>query len=133
MKNLICILLMLCPLSINITYAQNQIEEEKMLDNTYLTDLDIAIRLSSETKQNLVIIFSTSWCGHCRILKNDFPKIQGFDDKIVCILDSDVEKKIARKFKVKGLPTSVMLNPNGEEVSRIAGYEKEAYERWLRK
>lgn len=101
-------------------------------NNAYVTDLNVALRLSKETKQNIVLIFSADWCGHCKNLKNDLPTIKEFDDKIICILDSDKEKQLAREFKAKSLPTSIMLNFNGEEISRISGYNKASYSKWLK-
>lgn len=100
-------------------------------DNGYVTDLDVALRLSKETKQSVVLIFSADWCGHCKNLKNDLPSIKEFDDKIICIIDTDKEKRLARQFKAKSLPTSIMINTNGEEISRTVGYDSESYKRWL--
>lgn len=134
MKNFIIILLMLLPLSNNITttlYAQNPSETKESYDNAYVTDLDLALRLSKDTKQNVVLIFSASWCGFCKTLKNDLPIIKGFDNKIICIIDADKEKKLARQLKAKSLPTSILLNNEGQELSRIVGYEKGSYTKWL--
>lgn len=100
--------------------------------NAFVTDLDLALKLSKETNQELVIIFSASWCGYCKTLKNDLATIKHFDNKIICIIDIDSNKKIARQFKVKNLPTSVMLNPEGQEITRNVGYEKPSYEEWLK-
>lgn len=100
--------------------------------NVYVTDLNVALKLSRDTKQKLVLIFSATWCGHCKTLKQDFPYIKEFDDKIVCILDSDIEKKLARQFKARSLPTSIVLDSDGNEISRIVGYDKTSYTKWLK-
>jgi thioredoxin-like negative regulator of GroEL len=100
-------------------------------DHAYVTDLDLALRLSKDTKQEVVVIFSASWCNFCNLLKKDLPNLSGFDNKIICILDTDEEKRLARQFKVKTLPTSVRLNSNGVEISRITGYNKTQYSEWL--
>lgn len=114
----------------NPMYA-NPPKINQTLDNAYVTDLDLALRLSKETKQNVVLIFSATWCPHCVKLKNDIYDIKEFDNKIICVLDSDIEKKTVSKFKAKSLPTSIMLNTNGEEISRIVGYDKKSYSKWL--
>lgn len=113
-------------------YSQNPVVSSATLDNAFVTDLDLALRLSKDTKQNIVLIFSADWCGFCKVLKRDLPTIEGFDNKIICILDSDKEKRLAKQFKAKSLPTSIMLNPNGQEISRISGYNKVSYEKWLK-
>lgn len=115
----------------NNVYSQDS-SQQIYSNNVYITDLNLALRLSKETKQDVVLIFSASWCGHCKNLKNDFPTIEGFDNKIVCILDSDQEKKMSRQLKVKSLPTSIILNPEGDEITRKVGYDKVSYSRWLR-
>lgn len=131
-KIILCLMLFsLCGFN-NSIYCQNPATETKSQDNAYVTDLDLALRLSKDTKQNVVLIFSADWCGFCKVLKGDLPTIDGFDDKIICILDSHKEKKLTRQFKAKSLPTSIMLNPNGQEVSRISGYNKVSYEKWLK-
>lgn len=114
-----------------ITHAQTQINQNHF-NNGYVTDLNIALKLAKETKQNIVLIFSANWCGHCKNLKNDLPNLEGFDNKIICILDSDKEKRLTRQFRAKSLPTSVILNSNGEEVSRLSGYDKNSYTKWLK-
>lgn len=123
---LLCLFMFLIP---NNTYNNSSTAEE--VANTYLTDFDVAIKLSKETKQKLVLIFSAEWCGYCDALKKDFSNIQEFDTKIVCIVDTDKEKKITRQFKVKNLPTSIILNTDTEEISRIVGYDKKSYVKWL--
>lgn len=109
----------------------NIIGYAQIKDNGYVTDLNMALRLSKETQQKVVLIFSADWCGHCKTLKKDLPEIKEFDNKIICILDSDKEKKLVRQFKAKSLPTSVMLDSSGEEVSRKIGYDKKSYIKWL--
>lgn len=133
MKRLLVIVLMILPVLIfnSQVFSKPPKAIKQSTNNGYVTDLDEALRLSQKTNQNVVLIFSASWCGFCKTLKNDLPNIKEFDNKIICILDSDKEKRLARKFKAKSLPTSVMLNSNGEEVSRMVGYEKEPYKKWL--
>lgn len=131
MKKILALLILLAPVSIQTAYAQDTIVSSSNI--SYVTDLDLALSLSKETKQNVVLIFSASWCVHCNNLKNDLANIEGFDNKIICILDSDKEKQLSRQFKVKSLPTSILLNSNGQEVSRLSGYNKTSYQKWLNK
>lgn len=131
MKNIILSFILLSVYGFGGVYAQNPVSADQTLDNAYVTDLDLALKLSKETKQNIVLIFSTNWCNYCKILKKDLPDIKEFDNKIICILDSDVEKKLSRKFKAKSLPTSIMLDSDGNEISRISGYDKASYAKWL--
>lgn len=99
--------------------------------NTYVTDLDIAFELAEEEDKKIIVIFSASWCGFCDNLKKDLPDLSGFDNTIICILDIDEYKRTSRKYKIRSLPTSIVLKSKGEEISRIVGYDKKTYEKWL--
>ena len=44
--------------------------------------------------------------------------------------------EIARKLKIRGLPTTILINENGYEFARIVGYidfEDELFLQWLKK
>lgn len=131
MKNII-IALILSVGTINFIHYVNIVYAQTESNHAYVTDLDLALRLSKDTKQNVVLIFSASWCGFCKTLKKDLPTIKEFDNKIICILDTDEEPKLAKKFKIKSLPTSIILNSDGEELTRMMGYEKVPYSNWLK-
>lgn len=130
-KIFLCLTLSLLNGFSSYVYSQQTELTQNSTDNGYVTDLNLALRLSKETKQNTVLIFSANWCGHCKNLKQDLHSIKEFDNKLICILDSDKEKRLSRQFKARSLPTSIMLNSNGEEISRMTGYEKESYIKWL--
>ena len=101
-------------------------------NNTYVTDYNIGRELSSDTGLKLVVIFSSEWCINCQNLKNDLPSIRNFDNKIICVLEVEENKDLSEKFKVKNLPTSIVLDASGKEVSKIIGYNKLSYENWLK-
>lgn len=114
--------------------AQNDIKpvETSTEKNNFVTDYNLALSLAKDTKQEIVVIFSASWCGHCTHLKKDLPLVEGFDNKIICIIDSDKNKKLSREYQVRSLPTSIILDNQGKEISRMKGYDKESYEVWLK-
>lgn len=83
----------------------------------------------SKEDTKVLVIFGAKWCKYCRILKDDLKSLD-LDDYTVCVVDIDVNKDLARKYKAKSLPTSVVLE-NNKEMSRHVGYEKEGYQAWL--
>jgi thioredoxin-like negative regulator of GroEL len=115
----------------SIIFGINTINAEQS-NNAYVTDYNIALMLSKDTKQNIIVIFSASWCEACKILKNDLPSIEGFDNKIICILDIDDNKHLSKQFKIKSLPTSILVDSSSIEKSRLIGYKKDKYEEWLK-
>lgn len=126
---LVSLMLMLIPMNVGFCVEPTKIVRN--YTNAYVTDLNAALRLSKETKQKVVVVFSADWCGYCNSLKKDLINLKGFENKILCIIDVDDAKKLARQYKAKTLPTSVILDENGNETDRISGYEKSSYQKWL--
>lgn len=65
--------------------------------------------------------FGANWCGPCKTLaprmekmENEFPKIEFYSVNV------DDSPALAQKFKIKSLPTVILLK-DGEEVERISG------------
>lgn len=64
--------------------------------------------------------FSAPWCGQCRVLTKN---INGFN---VCnLVEIDVEddenEQIVGKYGIKGLPTLVLVDGDGNELKRWNG------------
>lgn len=83
--------------------------------------LALALIPSSIYAQNLYI-FTADWCAPCKKLKTmlykdlDIPK--WYD---ISMIDIDQFPEIAKKYSVKVIPTTLLLD-DGKEVARITGY-----------
>jgi len=89
------------------------------------TDFTLASKKANENSMYQVLVFNAEWCLPCKWMeKNTFS-----DDALVNYMnknsisskiniDSEEGYKIMSKFNVKVLPTIIVLNANGEEVSR---------------
>lgn len=103
----------------------------KLETNIVYDDYRKSLDLSKIHKRKLIVVFSADWCVYCQDLKKDLKYFKGLDKFIICIIDVDKEKKIPSKFRIKNLPTSVGLNAEEKELSRLVGYRKNKYETWL--
>ncbi len=91
------------------------------------TDLNSAISEAKNTNKPVFVDFYADWCSYCRKLDvNTFsdPRVQ---DKlkssyILAKIDVDKNSQIATQYKVYGLPTMMILNPDGSEIKRNEGY-----------
>lgn len=133
MKNLVRMLTiwMLILFPVSLGFCNEPLKIVRNYTNAYVADLNVALRLSQETKQNVLVVFSAEWCGYCSSLKKDLIDLKGLENKILCIIDVDDNKKLARQYKAKTLPTSVLINSDEQELSRLSGYEKISYQKWL--
>jgi thioredoxin-related protein len=100
-------------------------------DNIVYDDLNKSIELASKHNRKVLIIFGADWCPYCKTLKKDISTL--FIQKyVVSIIDIDKNSDIVDEFKIKGLPTSVVIDSNKKELARKIGYKKQEYEDWLK-
>ena len=65
-----------------------------------------------------ILYFTASWCGPCRILGPIMESVKG--QVSYSKLDVDVEQDLAVKYKVRSVPTLVLVE-NGVEKNRLVG------------
>ena len=101
-----------CVLSINC-YANPPI---------FKTDYKEAVKVSTALEQDLILIFTASWCGPCKNLKKDLTKYSDlFKDTTICIIDIDKDPQLAGKYGVNKVPYSIFYS-KGKEIKRVTGY-----------
>ena len=136
-------------------------ELKKYEDLTFLDSTKKQINLD-DFKGNLILLnFWATWCAPCKeempsldLLKNNsyldnlkiFPinvgqeneekAIDFFNDLKIKNLDTYFDSSItlAKKFSLRGIPTTILLNKDGLEFARIIGsinFENEQFIRWL--
>jgi len=102
-------------------------------------DYDSAIKAAQTSKKKLYVLFTGSdWCGWCIKLKADVLDKKEFKEfaaknLILLYIDSPSPKiemskelreknqELAKKFGVRGYPTSIILDDQGKEISRVVG------------
>ncbi len=90
-----------------------------------IEDWNALAKAHENTKSVLVANFSAVWCGPCKAL---YPKLAAFADECagknmnvqVAKIDIDECEKIADKFSVASIPTTLLIL-NCEEQKRIVG------------
>lgn len=76
-------------------------------------------------------IFSASWCPPCRRLKSFLVKDKDIKNQYdITYIDIDKFPELAKKFRVKSVPTSIILD-EGTEMKRIIGYNGNSYQHQL--
>jgi len=101
-----------CILSINC-YANPPI---------FKTDYKEAVKVSAALDQDLILIFTASWCNPCKNLKKDLTQYSDlFKDTTICIIDIDKDPKLAGKYGVNKVPYSIFYS-KGKEIKRVTGY-----------
>lgn len=95
--------------------------------------LDESIEIGKRENKNLLIIFSIDGCVYCDILKNEVV-MYDIDNYVLCIIDVTNNSELAKAFKLRIFPTSVILSvqKNDEKIlDTFIGYNKEKYPLWI--
>ena len=137
-------------------------KQNKKLKNIIFTDVDDkSVNLKEFSGKLVIINFWATWCAPCREEMPSLDKLQGkkeFDNlKILTInvgqesvdkslsffkeleienleLYFDDSINLAKIFSLRGLPTSILINKNGEEFARIVGsidFNDKTFVKWL--
>jgi len=103
--------------------------EQKSLDWEYYSDVVYEKALANNDK--IIIDFYADWCIPCKELDaltfSDEKVIQATKDFSSIKVDmtktlSDETETLRKKFEIRGMPTVLIINSNGEEKERITGF-----------
>ncbi len=79
--------------------------------------------LDMEKGKPYVIDFYADWCPPCRQMKPVFAEMEKKYGSEIKFVKADVDEfpDLAKSYGVEAIPTFVLVNSEGEEVSRITG------------
>lgn len=112
-------------------------------EGTWLTDLDKAQAKAKEEKKLVLMDFTGSdWCPPCKALHSKVLTSKEFVDfanqnLVLVVVDFPHQKKLpeaqtkaneelAKRFKIEGFPTIVVLDSTGKQLSKDVGYSGES-------
>ncbi len=107
----------------------------------WLTDLPAAqAKAKAENKLVLMDFTGSDWCGWCIKFKKEVystPEFAEYAAKNLVLVELDfphekpqseelkkANKALQAKYQVRGFPTTVMLNGNGEKLKEFVGYQE---------
>lgn len=79
----------------------------------------------AENKPVLVDFFAT-WCGPCKLMdKNTYGNAQVASELTNWVsvkVDVDQQEALSKQYNIKGIPTTVLISPEGKTISTTIGY-----------
>jgi len=103
-----------------------------------VNDLQAAFKRAAG-KRHVVVLTQADWCTPCKQLSYEViqsPAGRAMLKGAVCVkvnFEKPEGRKATKRFRVLGLPTTLVLSPKGEEIGRIVGYPgKAAYKEALK-
>ena len=136
---------------------------KKLNDLTFLDDKNNQLNLADYRGKLILLNFWATWCAPCKkempsldllqkrenldnlkifainVGQDNLEKTLNFFDELNIknlkpYFDSPVT--LAKRFKLRGIPTSIIINKNGEEFARIVGsidFEDKKFIEWINK
>ena len=96
-----------------------------LAETKWLTSLDKALLKAQEENKPVIIDLYTDWCLYCKDLENKiFPaKDVALElEKFVAVrINGDESRDIVAKYSVRGYPTILLLDKNGNFIDKITG------------
>ncbi len=94
-------------------------------ETKWLTSLDQALLKAQEENKPVIVDLYTDWCLYCKDLENKiFPAKEVATElqKFVAVrINGDESKDVVTKFSVRGYPTILLLDKNGNFIDKITG------------
>ncbi|MCP4353969.1 MAG: thioredoxin family protein [Desulfobacterales bacterium] len=83
--------------------------------------------MSKEKGKKVFLHFYADWCGYCKKMAQETFKdpsvISYLNEQYIPVrVNSDMEKKLAARFGVRGLPVTWLLSEKGEKIANVPGF-----------
>lgn len=95
-------------------------------DVTWAVDYDAALAQAQRGRKPVLISAHMPGCGWCRKMDAEtftHPGVVALARQFVCVrIDSDVDSALTAKYRIDQFPMTLILNPEGREITRFAGY-----------
>jgi len=89
--------------------------------------LSQAKKTAIATNKLILVDFTAVWCGPCKRMETESwnkEEIQELSSLYVFVkIDIDMYRNIATSFSIKSIPNIFILDPNGEVIHQISGYQ----------
>mgnify|MGYP006449153069 CR=1 FL=1 len=92
------------------------------MDITTTKEFDTII--NDKERKAVLIDFWAPWCGPCRMLTPTISKLSETYPKNVFKVNVDVQKEIAQRFGIRGIPTLMLFKSGNAEATKVGALSK---------
>jgi thiol:disulfide interchange protein len=100
--------------------------EKKHGGPAWKLDYSEALKVAGKEEKLVVLDFYAEWCGACKLMDRDtYSKdkvIKALSGYVPLKIDVDEESALAEKYKVVYLPTTLVLDAEGDVILSAEGY-----------
>jgi len=92
----------------------------------WVTDFEAGLAEAQQTDQPVMAVFHADWCGPCKQMERNVFSSQQVGRAVEAWtpvkIDVDRQPRLAERYEVSALPTTLLLSAEGEVLARRAGY-----------
>lgn len=91
---------------------------------TIITDIAVAEQTAEQTDTKLMLVFVADWCRYCKPLKDHIKQNKDniTEEYTICYVNFDNNKKLAQKYSVSSLPSTILIDKEKRLIQKITGY-----------
>lgn len=139
-NSIIPILCLLMILAINKESKDNKINNEiadkPIIEDKIILTYQDALEASKASNRDILLLVDAKWCGYCLKFKEEVLSEEEVKDKmkdyIVCSLDYKSNQDIIKKYKIRKLPTYILIDKDENIIKEGYGYQsRNFFLNWL--
>jgi thioredoxin:protein disulfide reductase len=127
------VVLSLIPIPGKVVPQINTVDESSVgaSHDIWGSDLETALKQARESEKRVILDFTAKWCAACKELDHKTFSQQIVRDKLKTMIPVKIDctdsrnpevKKIQETYGVKGLPTIIVLDHEGDELARFVSF-----------
>jgi len=136
-NSLIPILCLLMILVLNKESVKvNHIPDFPIIEEKIILTYQDALESSRNNNRYILLLVDSKWCGYCAKFKKEVLSEEEVKNKmkeyVVCSLDYKSNQEVIKKYKIKKLPTYILIDKDENVIKEGYGYQnRRVFLNWL--
>ena len=136
-NSLIPILCLLMILVLNKESVKvNHIPDLPIIEEKIILTYQDALESSRNNNKYILLLVYSKWCGYCAKFKKEVLSEEEVKNKmkeyVVCSLDYKSNQEVIKKYKIKKLPTYILIDKDENVIKEGYGYQnRRVFLNWL--
>ena len=114
----------------------NHIPDFPIIEEKIILTYQDALESSRNNNRYILLLVDSKWCGYCAKFKKEVLSEEEVKNKmkeyVVCSLDYKSNQEVIKKYKIKKLPTYILIDKDENVIKEGYGYQnRRVFLNWL--